>query len=69
MKSISARVMSKWNINYWVKNVSILSIVENVLLIKYGTSSAQNDTNKNLVSLLISSPLVMLTLTNGKVLE
>jgi hypothetical protein len=52
-----------------VKNVSILSIVENVLLIKYGTSSAQNDTNKNLVSLLISSPLVMLTLTNGKVLE
>jgi hypothetical protein len=52
-----------------VKSVSILSIIENALLIKYGTSSAQNDTNKNLVSLLVSSPLVMLTLTNGKVLE
>ena len=52
-----------------MKSVSILIIVENALLIKYGTSSAQNDTNKNLVSLLVSFPLVMLTLTNDKVLE
>jgi hypothetical protein len=52
-----------------VKSVSILIIVENALLIKYGNSSARNDTDKNLVSLLISSPLVRLTLTEGKVLE
>jgi hypothetical protein len=39
------------------------------LLIKYGTSSVRKDTNKSLVSLLVSSPLVMLTLTNDKVLE
>jgi hypothetical protein len=50
-----------------VKSVSI--IVEDALLIKYETSSARNDMDKNLVSLLVSSPLVMLTLTNGKVLE
>jgi hypothetical protein len=50
-----------------VKSVSI--IVENALLIKYGTSSARNDTDKNLVSLLISSLLVIFTLTIVKVLE
>jgi hypothetical protein len=44
-------------------------IVVDVLLIVCGDSSIQNDTNKNLVSLLVSSPLVMLTLTNGKALE
>jgi hypothetical protein len=52
-----------------VKSVSIFMIVENALLIKYGTSSVRKDTNKSLVSLLVSSPLVMLTLTNDKVLE
>jgi hypothetical protein len=34
-----------------------------------GNFSALNDTDKNLVSLLVSSPLVILTLTNGKLLE
>ena len=52
-----------------MKNASIWIIVENALLIEYGTSSARNDTDKNLGSLLVSSPLVILTLTNGKVLE
>jgi hypothetical protein len=39
------------------------------LLIVCGDSSVQNDTDKNLVSLLVSSPLIMLTLTNDKLLE
>ena len=51
-----------------MKSVSIFIIVENALLIKYGTSSVRKDMNKSLVSLLVSSPLVMLTLTNDKVL-
>jgi hypothetical protein len=52
-----------------VKSASIFIIVENALLIKYGTSSARNDTDKNLVSLLVSSTLVILTLTIVEVLE
>ena len=52
-----------------MKSASVLIVVENALLIEYGTSSARNDTDKNLVSLLVSSTLVMLTLTNGKALE
>jgi hypothetical protein len=48
-----------------------MSIIgENALLIKYGTSSAHNDTDKiKLVSPLVSPHLVILTLTNVKVLE
>jgi hypothetical protein len=44
-------------------------IVVNALLIAYGGSSARTDMYKNLVSLLVSSHLVILTLTIVKVLE
>jgi hypothetical protein len=46
-----------------------LMIVVNALLIAYGGSSARTDMYKNLVSLLVSSHLVILTLTIVKVLE
>jgi hypothetical protein len=44
-------------------------IVVNALLIVYGGSSARTDMHKNLVSLLVSPHLVILTLTIVKVLE
>jgi hypothetical protein len=49
--------------------MSDLMIVVNALLIAYGGSSARTDMYKNLVSVLVSSHLVILTLTIVKVLE
>jgi hypothetical protein len=47
MKSSSTHVMSKLKCKLLVKSASILIVIENVLLIEYGTFSAQNDLNKN----------------------
>ena len=48
MRSSSAQVMSKLKCKLLVKSTSISIIEENVLLIESGTSSAGNDTDKNL---------------------
>jgi hypothetical protein len=69
MKSSSAQVMSKLKCKLLVKSVSILIVIDNALLIEYGTFSAQNNLYKKLVSLHVSSHLVILTLTIVKVLE
>jgi hypothetical protein len=69
MKSSSAQVMSKLKCKLLVKSVSILIVIDNALLIEYGTFSAQNNLYKKLVSLHVSSYLVILTLTIVKVLE
>jgi hypothetical protein len=69
MKSSSAQVMSKLKCKLLVKIASILIVIDNALLIEYGTFSAQNNLYKKLVGLLVSPHLINLTLTNGKVLE
>ena len=69
MKSSSAQVMSKLKCKLLVKSVSILIVIDNALLIEYGTFSAQNNLYKKLVSLHVSSHLVILTLTIVKALE
>jgi hypothetical protein len=53
----------------WYTYIPNLIIVMNALLIVYSNSRHEMTWVKNLVSLLVSSPLVILTLTNGKVLE
>jgi hypothetical protein len=47
MKSSSAHVMSKLKCKILVKSASILIVIENALLIEYGTFSARNELNKN----------------------
>jgi hypothetical protein len=47
MKSSSAQVMSKLKCKLLVKSVSILIVIDNALLIEYGTFSARNNLYKN----------------------
>jgi len=47
MKSSSAQVMSKLKCKLLVKSASILIVIENALLIEYGTFSARNNLYKN----------------------
>jgi hypothetical protein len=62
-------VVSKLKCKLLVKSASILIVIDNALLIEYGTFSAQITCIKKLVSLYVSSHLVILTLTIVKVLE
>jgi hypothetical protein len=48
MKSISAHVKSKLNYKLLCEQHFDIDYRENALLIKYSTSSAHNDTDKNL---------------------
>jgi hypothetical protein len=47
MKSSSAQVMSKLKCKLLVESASILIVIDNALLIEYGTFSAQNNLYKN----------------------
>ena len=63
IKSISAHVMSKLKCKLLGEKRFDIDYRRECVV------SARNDTDKNLVSLLVSSLLVILTLTNVKVLE